>query len=87
MCIINKTELYSNEFKTLPKVGVVYLVGSEPGPVMVQKTAYCENHTPPDAEPRPRLAISGPGDMQRQQLAKKRSTVPVISIPTIPPDR
>lgn len=60
------------------------VVGSEPGPVMVQKTAYCETHTPPDCErPRP---FSGAEEHRRLQ-AKRRSSVPVISIPTIPPDK
>ncbi|KAK6628515.1 hypothetical protein RUM43_002330 [Polyplax serrata] len=71
------------------------------GPVMVQKTAYCDAHTPADAEHRPRVpqtTISPPSPDEKDEtkqkmkkarriLAKKRSSVPVISIPTIPPDR
>jgi len=92
---------------------------TEPGPVMVQKTAYCDAHTPPDAEPRPKinsrtgggiLAVSPPGigspgsagsgspdrrgeekrekmKEARRILAKRRSSMPIISIPTIPPER
>ncbi|XP_026286081.1 bromodomain-containing protein homolog isoform X2 [Frankliniella occidentalis] len=91
---------------------------SEPGPIMVQKTAFCDNHTPPDAEPRPKinsrtgggiLAMSPPGEGSspsgsmnspgspdalsdkmkhaRRVLAKRRSWAPIISIPTIPPER
>lgn len=76
------------------------LASGDHGPVMVQKTAYCDAHTPPDAEHRPRLPQtpimppSPKGDESKQKmkkarriLAKKRSSVPVISIPTIPPDR
>ncbi|XP_049941218.1 peregrin isoform X1 [Schistocerca serialis cubense] len=88
----------------------------EPGPVLVQKTAYCDAHTPAEAErPRSQAASSTPqstngggsggasggggtgggGDddenqkmkKARRMLAKKRSSVPVISIPTIPPER
>ncbi|KAL0275675.1 UNVERIFIED_CONTAM: hypothetical protein PYX00_003463 [Menopon gallinae] len=75
----------------------------EHGPVMVQKTAYCDAHTPADAEHRPRLPqtpvtpTSPKGKVKeeskqkmkkaRRILAKKRTSVPVISIPTIPPDR
>ncbi|XP_054279658.1 peregrin isoform X2 [Macrosteles quadrilineatus] len=74
-------------FMKMDTVRHINTVGSEPGPVMVQKTAYCETHTPPDCEPRPRPAITGAEEHRRLQLAKKRSSVPVISIPTIPPDR
>ena len=91
---------------------------TEPGPIMVQKTAFCDTHTPPDAEPRPKinsrtgggiLAMSPSGDAAsssgslnspgspdeikdkmknaRRILAKRRSWAPIISIPTIPPER
>lgn len=69
-------------------------VGGEPGPVMVQKTAYCDSHTPADSEmksrtPQSQNKITTNEDKanMRRMLAKKRSSVPVISIPTIPPDR
>ncbi|XP_069684032.1 peregrin isoform X2 [Periplaneta americana] len=87
--------------------------GLDPGPVLVQKTAYCDAHTPggltDDSRPRGNIpsaskqpttpsATSGKGETAREEsrqkmkkarrlLAKKRSSVPVISIPTIPPDR
>lgn len=67
---------------------------------MVQKTAYCDAHTPADAEHRPRLPQTpiSPTTIVKDEskskmkkarriLAKKRTTVPVISIPTIPPDK
>ncbi|XP_075232701.1 bromodomain-containing protein 140 isoform X2 [Lycorma delicatula] len=68
--------------------------GGEPGPVMVQKTAYCDTHTPADSEMKSRAPQSQNKNTasedkanMRRLLAKKRSSVPVISIPTIPPDR
>lgn len=82
-----------------------HAVDAEPGHVLVQKTAYCDTHTPADAETRPRLPTLpiivapptpvplSPDDPHqnvksaRRMLAKKRTSVPVISIPTIPPDR
>lgn len=52
-------------------------------PMLVQKTAYCEAHTPPDYQP-----STNPADARRRAIAnKKSSSAPVISIPTIPPDR
>lgn len=82
------------------------LVDAEPGHVLVQKTAYCDTHTPADAETCPRLptlpiiiapqttvmptSLDDPHQKvknARRLLAKKRTSVPVISIPTIPPDR
>ncbi|XP_063219960.1 bromodomain-containing protein homolog isoform X2 [Bacillus rossius redtenbacheri] len=108
--------------------GVSASITLETGPILVQKTAFCDAHTPADAETRPRLPLmskqkdhnhqhqaqvlnhhqqqsgtsrteSNSGnethkdDSQekmhnaRKILAKKRSAVPIISIPTIPPDR
>ncbi|PNF20915.1 Peregrin [Cryptotermes secundus] len=88
--------------------------GLDPGSVLVQKTAYCDAHTPgglvdPDSRPRGSApsaskqgttpsGTGGAGETAREEsrqkmkkarrlLAKKRSSVPVISIPTIPPDR
>ena len=89
--------------------------GIDSGPVLVQKTAFCDAHTPggvvdPESRPRGSLAAvskqsttpnstpGGAGETAREEsrqkmkkarrlLAKKRSSVPVISIPTIPPDR
>ncbi|XP_053982612.1 bromodomain-containing protein homolog [Hylaeus volcanicus] len=52
-------------------------------PMLVQKTAYCETHTPPDYQP-----STNPADARRRAIAnKKSSSAPVISIPTIPPER
>lgn len=54
-------------------------------PVLVQKTAYCDVHTPLDKagkeDPRQKMK------QVRKLLAKKRNFVPVILIPTIPPER
>ncbi|KAL1129803.1 hypothetical protein AAG570_012747 [Ranatra chinensis] len=55
----------------------------ETAPVLVQKIAYCGTHTPADAENRPKLPVTLP--YPRKSVSK--STAPVISIPTIPPDR
>lgn len=70
--------------------------------ISVRKTAYCDMHTPADsdstgdddggkmdsvkkakAKAKSRLKMR----KARKILAEKRSAVPVISIPTIPPDR
>lgn len=52
-------------------------------PMLVQKTAYCEAHTPVDYQP-----STNPTDARRRAIAnKKSSSAPVISIPTIPPER
>ncbi|TGZ52969.1 bromodomain-containing protein homolog [Temnothorax longispinosus] len=52
-------------------------------PMLVQKTAYCETHTPVDYQP-----STNPVDARRRAIAnKKSSSAPVISIPTIPPER
>ncbi|XP_014212581.1 peregrin [Copidosoma floridanum] len=52
-------------------------------PMLVQKTAYCETHSPPDYQPN-----TNPTDARRRAIAnKKSSSAPVISIPTIPPER
>ncbi|XP_012280063.1 peregrin isoform X2 [Orussus abietinus] len=52
-------------------------------PMLVQKTAYCEAHTPADYQP-----STNPADARRRAIAnKKSSSAPVISIPTIPPER
>ncbi|XP_059487532.1 bromodomain-containing protein 1 isoform X3 [Neocloeon triangulifer] len=66
--------------------------------VLVQKLAFCDTHTPADAETRPRVnrkekTFDFKDDAKekmkqaRKLLAKKRSSVPIISIPTIPPEK
>nr|CAD7431380.1 unnamed protein product [Timema monikensis] len=87
-------------------------LSKETGPVLVQKTAFCDAHTPADADSRPRMATANKHQQlltnsshnpletdftredlrqkmkkARRILAKKRSTLPIISIPTIPPER
>nr|CAD7442809.1 unnamed protein product [Timema bartmani] len=79
----------------------------EPRPMTVQKTAYCNSHTPANIESQtqslpagkkqktlvPTANIQSPEESRekmkkvRRILAKKRSSVPTLSIPTIPPDR
>lgn len=52
-------------------------------PMLVQKTAYCETHAPPDFQP-----STNPAEARRRAIAnKKSSSAPVISIPTIPTER
>lgn len=56
---------------------------SDGEPMLVQKTAYCEAHTPADYQP-----STNPADVKRREIANKKSScAPVISIPTIPPER
>ena len=71
--------------------------------VSIRKTAYCDAHTPPDSDSRPLLGDNSLGETLRKAqskaafrekmrkarkiLAEKRSAAPIVSIPTIPPDR
>ena len=64
------------------------------GAVLVQKIAYCDTHAPTDIEKarfkvKKEASLSPTDKMKtaRRVLAKKRSVAPVISIPTIPPER
>uniref|UniRef100_A0A336N8X3 CSON009308 protein n=1 Tax=Culicoides sonorensis TaxID=179676 RepID=A0A336N8X3_CULSO len=67
--------------------------GNEAHPIIVQKTAFCDAHTPSDANenetPNPEKLEESRVKMKkaRKLLAKKRQSVPVILIPTIPPER
>lgn len=67
--------------------------GNEAHPIIVQKTAFCDAHTPSDANenetPNPEKLEESRSKMKkaRKLLAKKRQSVPVILIPTIPPER
>lgn len=58
----------------------------ESQPVLVQKTAYCDAHTPADSDSK-REDSRQRMKQARKILAKKRNSVPVILIPTIPPER
>ncbi|XP_058830758.1 bromodomain-containing protein homolog [Topomyia yanbarensis] len=70
--------------------------GNDTHPVVVQKTAYCDSHTPINAlsspgesggDVDPREACREKMKKARKMLAIKRTSAPVILIPTIPPDR
>lgn len=67
--------------------------GNEAHPIIVQKTAFCDAHTPSDANenetPNLEKIEESRSKMKkaRKLLAKKRQSVPVILIPTIPPER
>lgn len=65
------------------------MADAEPGTVLVQKIAFCDAHAPADylAENRGRQSPGEKLNNARRVLAKKRSAAPVISIPTIPPER
>ncbi|CAG9862101.1 unnamed protein product [Phyllotreta striolata] len=61
--------------------------GNESQPVLVQKIAYCDTHAPiengdPKKDESRKKMIQA-----RKMLAKKRTSAPVILIPTIPPER
>lgn len=59
--------------------------------MMVQKSAFCDQHTPQDASPaeneKAREECRNKMKQARKMLAKKRSSAPIILIPTIPPER
>uniref|UniRef100_A0A2S2R0I7 Peregrin n=1 Tax=Sipha flava TaxID=143950 RepID=A0A2S2R0I7_9HEMI len=76
-----KMETISNDNSTIGD--------AEPGTVLVQKIAFCDAHAPVDylAENRGRQSPGEKLNNARRVLAKKRSAAPVISIPTIPPER
>ncbi|XP_065170860.1 peregrin isoform X2 [Atheta coriaria] len=69
------------------KMDTVKDSGGESQPVLVQKIAYCDAHAPADFSDEKREDIKQKMKQARKMLAKKRGTVPVILIPTIPPDR
>ncbi|KAG5667684.1 hypothetical protein PVAND_015656 [Polypedilum vanderplanki] len=66
-------------------------VKSADGQMMVQKSAFCDQHTPIDMSPaeneKAREECRNKMKQARKMLAKKRSSAPIILIPTIPPDR
>ncbi|XP_053962846.1 bromodomain-containing protein homolog isoform X1 [Anastrepha ludens] len=65
--------------------------GHNDSSVHVQKYAYCHAHTPADAKLKTNQKEVEDTRMKmkeaRKALAKKRSTAPVVLIPTIPPNR
>ncbi|XP_044764179.1 peregrin [Coccinella septempunctata] len=61
--------------------------GSETQPVLVQKIAYCDTHAPPDHCESQKEDSRQKMKQARKMLAKKRTSAPIILIPTIPPDR
>ncbi|KAL3270797.1 hypothetical protein HHI36_021320 [Cryptolaemus montrouzieri] len=61
--------------------------GSETQPVLVQKIAYCDTHAPPDHGESKKEDSRQKMKQARKMLAKKRTSAPIILIPTIPPDR
>ncbi|XP_055686305.1 bromodomain-containing protein homolog [Lutzomyia longipalpis] len=71
------------------------VTGNEAQPIIVQKTAYCDAHAPAGSAETPEMEMSDKAREEsrnkmkqaRKLLAKKRTSVPVILIPTIPPER
>jgi len=71
--------------------------------ISIRKAAYCDAHTPADSDSKPLVGDHGIGEAIRKAqskaafrekmrkarkiLAEKRSAAPIISIPTIPPER
>lgn len=70
-------------------------VKSNDGQMMVQKMAFCDQHTPsnygseksPIENEKAREECRNKMKQARKMLAKKRSSAPIILIPTIPPER
>ncbi|XP_057664032.1 bromodomain-containing protein homolog isoform X1 [Diorhabda carinulata] len=61
--------------------------GNESHPVLVQKIAYCDTHAPVDSGDAKKDDSRKKMIQARKMLAKKRTSAPVILIPTIPPER
>ncbi|XP_058053239.1 bromodomain-containing protein homolog [Anopheles bellator] len=71
--------------------------GTDSNPVVVQKTAYCDSHTPLNAlqtSPDAASQLSDAREVTREKMKKarkllalKRTSAPVILIPTIPQNR
>jgi bromodomain and PHD finger-containing protein 1 len=68
--------------------------GNDQHPVIIQKTAYCDTHTPLNALTSPGKTTEDAREEQRERmkkarkmLAQKRVCPPVILIPTIPADK
>lgn len=61
--------------------------GNESHPVLVQKIAYCDTHAPVDSGDSKKDDSRKKMIQARKMLAKKRTSAPVILIPTIPPER
>lgn len=71
--------------------------------ISIRKAAYCDVHTPADSDSKPLVGESSLSEVIRKAqskaefrekmkkarkiLAEKRSAAPIISIPTIPPER
>ncbi|CAH0549554.1 unnamed protein product [Brassicogethes aeneus] len=90
----HKTNCYSAFHVTCAQQAGLYMKmdtvkdGGDTQPVLVQKIAYCDAHAPAESkgeskkeDPRQKM------QKVRKMLAKKRTSAPVILIPTIPPER
>ncbi|XP_074034602.1 bromodomain-containing protein 140 [Leptinotarsa decemlineata] len=61
--------------------------GGDSQPVLVQKIAYCDTHAPADNGDSKKDDSRKKMIQARKMLAKKRTSAPIILIPTIPPER
>ncbi|KAJ8964667.1 hypothetical protein NQ317_010555 [Molorchus minor] len=61
--------------------------GGDSQPVLVQKIAYCDAHAPAENSDAKKDDSRKKMIQARKMLAKKRTSAPVILIPTIPPER
>ncbi|XP_022907101.1 bromodomain-containing protein homolog [Onthophagus taurus] len=90
----HKTNCYSAFHVTCAQQAGLYMKmdtvtkdGCETQPLLVQKIAFCDVHAPPDFSDTKKEDVKLKMKQARKLLAKKRSSVPVILIPTIPPER
>ncbi|XP_017781417.1 PREDICTED: peregrin isoform X2 [Nicrophorus vespilloides] len=90
----HKTNCYSAFHVTCAQQAGLYMKmdtvkdsGGDSQPVLVQKIAYCDIHAPPEFNDAKKDDAKTKMKQARKMLAKKRGTVPVILIPTIPPER
>lgn len=91
----HKTNCYSAFHVTCAQQAGLYMKmdtvkdSGDSQPVLVQKIAYCDVHAPTDNKSAELKKEDSKQKMKkaRKLLAKKRGSVPVILIPTIPPDR
>ncbi|XP_072379250.1 bromodomain-containing protein homolog isoform X1 [Diabrotica undecimpunctata] len=89
----HKTSCYSAFHVTCAQQAGLYMNmdtvkdGNESQPVLVQKIAYCDTHAPADNGDSKKDDSRKKMIQARKMLAKKRTSAPVILIPTIPPER
>lgn len=89
----HKTNCYSAFHVTCAQQAGLYMKmdtvkdGGDSQPVLVQKIAYCDTHAPVESGDSKKEDARKKMINARKMLAKKRTSAPVILIPTIPPER